>query len=102
MKNLAVTMGSKILKAMGNAKRLEILYNLLEQELKVGDLEKMVGLSQSALSQHLAILRAENIVKTRRDAQTIFYSVKSDKVIKILNLMSNMYNNHYKTATSTI
>ena len=60
MKNLAVSAGAKMLKAMGNEKRLEILYNLSEQELNVGELEKIVGLSQSALSQHLAVLRAEN------------------------------------------
>lgn len=98
MKNLAVTSGSKLLKALGNEKRLEILYNLLEKELNVGELEKIVGLSQSALSQHLAILRAENIVKTRRSAQAIYYAIKSDKVIKILNFMDKLYNNPYKTA----
>lgn len=64
----------------------------------MGQLEKMVGLSQSALSQHLAILRAENIVKTRRSAQTIFYSIMSDKVLKILALLDGMYNRHYKSA----
>lgn len=98
MKNLAVTSGSRLLKALGNEKRLEILYNLLEKELNVGELEKIVGLSQSALSQHLAILRVENIVKTRRAAQTIYYSIKSDKVIKVLNFIDKIFNNPYKTA----
>ncbi len=98
MDNLAISFGSKLLKALGNAKRLEILYHLQHKELKVGELENMVGLSQSALSQHLAVLRAENIVKTRREAQTIFYSIKSEKVTKILNLLDNMYNKPYKTA----
>ena len=98
MKNLAVTLGSKLLKALGNEKRLEILFYLQDQELNVGQLEKMVGLSQSALSQHLAILRAENIVKTRRSAQTIFYSIMSAKVLKILALLDGMYNRHYKSA----
>lgn len=98
MKNLAVAMGSKMLKALGNAKRLEILYYLADKELNVGELEKMMDLSQSALSQHLAVLRAENIVKTRRQAQTIYYSLKSDKVVKILQLLDQMYNKHYKTA----
>lgn len=99
MKNLAVELGSKMLKALGNAKRLEILYNLMERETNVGDLEKLVGLSQSALSQHLAVLRAENIVKTRRDAQTIFYSIKSEKVLKVLALLDGMFNKHYKSVT---
>ena len=92
MKNPAIIFGSRMLKAMGNEKRLEILYHLFETELKVGDLEKLVGLSQSALSQHLAILRAENIVKTRRVAQTIFYSIRNNKVIRILRLMDSMFN----------
>ena len=98
MKNLAITMGSKLLKAMGNAKRLEILYHLADKEMNVGQLEKVVGLSQSALSQHLAILREENIVKTRREAQTIYYSIKSDKVAKLLQLLDNLYNMPYKAA----
>lgn len=63
MKNLAIVPGSKLLKAMGNARRLEILYYLMQNEMNVTELEKAVGLSQSALSQHLAILRAENVVK---------------------------------------
>lgn len=97
MKNLAVELGAKVLKALGNEKRLEILYNLNEKEMNVGQLEKVVNLSQSALSQHLAVLRAENIVQTRREAQTIFYSIKSERVFKILSLLDSIYNKHYKT-----
>ncbi len=96
MKNLAVIQGAKLLKAMGNEKRLEILYNLSKGELNVGELEKIVGLSQSALSQHLAVLRAENIVKTRRVAQTIFYSIQSDKVLRVLSLLDEIFNSPYK------
>ena len=51
MKNLAITQGAAMLKALGNQKRLEILYHLSGKELNVGELEKMVDLSQSALSQ---------------------------------------------------
>lgn len=87
--------GSRLLKALGNEKRLEILYHLVGRELNVGEMEKLVGLSQSALSQHLAILRGENIVKTRRMAQTIFYSIKSDRVLKILTLLDSIYNKPY-------
>ena len=95
MKNLAIVPGSKLLKAMGNARRLEILYYLMQNEMNVTELEKAVGLSQSALSQHLAILRAENVVKTRREAQTI-YSIKSEKALKILQLLDSLYNQPYK------
>ena len=89
--NLAAVSGAKVLKALGNQKRLEILYHLSDSELNVGELEKLVNLSQSALSQHLAVLRNENIVKTRREAQTIYYSIKDMKVLKVLNLLAELY-----------
>lgn len=96
MKNLAIMPGSKLLKAMGNAKRLEILYYLMQGEMSVSELERFIDLSQSALSQHLAVLRKENVVKTRRVAQTIFYSIKSEKATKILQLLDKVYNQPYK------
>ena len=77
---------AKILKAIGNEKRFDIVYNLSLAEMNVGELEKVVDLSQSALSQHLAILRAADVVKTRRSAQTIYYSLKSEEVKKILEI----------------
>ena len=64
MKKQHIENAAKILKAMGNERRLEVLYNLYAVESNVGELEKKVRLSQSALSQHLAVLRNENIVKT--------------------------------------
>ena len=87
--------GSNVLKAMGNEKRLRILNVLRRQEMSVGELEKVMDLSQSALSQHLAILRREGIVKTRRKAQTIFYSIKSELVTRVLDVVSDFYNNRY-------
>lgn len=96
MKNLAIEQGGKLLKALANEKRLEIVYTLIGNELNVTELGKIVGLSQSSLSQHLAILRAEKIVKTRRVAQTIFYSVQNDKALKLLGLLEKMYNQPYK------
>lgn len=68
MNNQDMIKATKVLKAVANEKRLKILYNIKDKELSVGEIEKMVNLSQSALSQHLAILRADNIVKTRRKA----------------------------------
>ena len=82
---------AKILKAIANEKRLNVLYHIAEKEMSVGEIEKKVGLSQSALSQHLAILRADDIVKTRRNAQTIFYSLEDEKVKKILDLLSDIF-----------
>ena len=95
MENLAESSGSGILRAMGNRKRLQMLFALRNKEMSVGELEKVIDLSQSALSQHLAVLRRENIVKTRRDAQTIYYSIKSEIVINILETLDKFYNNRY-------
>lgn len=95
MKNMAIEKGARLFRALGNLKRLEILFFLLGKELNVGELEKMVGISQSALSQHLAVLRAENVVKTRREAQTIYYSIRNDKVVKLLHFMDKLYNQPY-------
>lgn len=95
MKNKAMQSCSNLFKALGNLKRLEILFFLLGKELNVGELEKLVGISQSALSQHLAVLRAVEIVKTRREAQTIYYSICNDKIIKLLHFMDKLYNKPY-------
>jgi DNA-binding transcriptional ArsR family regulator len=64
-----------LLKAIANRHRLRIIRLLAEKEYSVGELEKIVGLSQSALSQHLARLRRDKMVTTRRAAQTIYYSL---------------------------
>jgi DNA-binding transcriptional ArsR family regulator len=79
-----------LLTAMANAKRLEILSLLVEGEFPVGQLADRVGLSQSALSQHLSKLRAQKLVSTRRDAQTIYYSSQSAAVIKILSALDEI------------
>ena len=91
MENQKITKMTNVLKAMANEKRLEILYHIAEQEYSVGEIEKMVQLSQSALSQHLAVLRAKGLVETRRKSQTIFYSLKDGKVTKILFLLSQLF-----------
>jgi len=96
MENSAVNSGYRILKAMGNIRRLQILYALRHTEKNVGELEDVVGLSQSALSQHLAVLRHIGLVKTRRQAQTIFYSIKSAIVLNILNMLDKFYNKRYE------
>ncbi len=87
MRNQSILAKSAILKAISNAKRLEILHQLSGKELSVGAMEDLVKLSQSALSQHLAVLRRAKVVKTRRQAQTIYYSIDSQLVIDVLKLM---------------
>ena len=80
-----------LLSAMANPKRLIILCNLVKGEIPVGALAQEVGLSQSALSQHLSKLRAQKLVKTRRDAQTIYYSSNSEPVLRILEALTDIY-----------
>lgn len=80
-----------LLTAMANAKRLAILELLLQGEMAVGELAGEVGLSQSALSQHLSKLRAQKLVSTRRDAQTIYYSSRSPAVQAILAALSEIF-----------
>ena len=82
---------SVLLKTMANEWRLLILCHLAEKERSVSELEKLIGLNQSALSQHLAILRREQLVKTRREAQSIYYSLASDEAAQIMGTLYNLY-----------
>lgn len=85
------TAAAGMLSAMANPKRLMILLNLVQGEMAVGVLAGRVGLSQSALSQHLSKLRAKKMVNTRRDAQTIYYSANSEAVLKVLQTLEDIY-----------
>jgi DNA-binding transcriptional ArsR family regulator len=85
----ATERASAVLKAMGNRHRLMILCHLTNGEACVTDLEKIVGLSQSALSQHLAKLRHEHLVKTRRRAQTIYYSLAGNLAAHVLDALKD-------------
>ncbi|PWI32073.1 transcriptional regulator [Vibrio albus] len=80
-----------LLKAMANERRLQILCLLHGQELSVGELCTKLELSQSALSQHLAWLRRDGLVSTRKEAQTVYYSLKSDEVKQMIHLLHSMY-----------
>jgi DNA-binding transcriptional ArsR family regulator len=82
---------SSLLKALANEKRLMIVCILSHGEKNVGELEQVVGLSQSALSQHLARLRRDGVVDTRREAQTIYYSLKDPSVPKLLRCLTEIY-----------
>ena len=86
-----VDAATRLLKATANQHRLIILSKLAEREYSVGELEQNLGLSQSALSQHLARLRRDNLVATRRDAQMIFYSLTATPAQEILNTLSNIF-----------
>lgn len=86
------TEAAHLLKALSNEKRLMILCKLLEHgEMSVNSLIVHVGLSQSALSQHLARMREDKIVDTRRDAQQIFYRVANLQVREILMTLKSSF-----------
>ena len=80
-----------LLKAMSNPSRLVILCQLAEGERSVGELEEQVGLSQSGISQHLAVLRREHVVVTRRDRQTVFYSLASQDIVTLMHTLHDVF-----------
>lgn len=82
---------AQLLKAMSNSHRLLILCELNNGEQSVSTLEGVVGLSQSALSQHLAKLRESGIVATRRDAQTIYYSLADERVATLMSTLYDLF-----------
>ena len=94
LKKLARRAGpaSGLLKLLGNEKRLLIMCHLATHgEMTAGDLAEAVDLSQSALSQHLAKLRADGIVAFRRAAQTIHYRVADKSALRVLTLLRDIY-----------
>lgn len=81
-----------VMRSLGNEARLLVLCHLGEaSELSVGALTRRIGLSQSALSQHLAKLRDEGLVTTRKQAQTVFYRVADPRVHRLLALLHELY-----------
>lgn len=90
---------SALLKAMCNERRLLILCYLSQGERSVGELEDLVGLSQSALSQHLARLRRDKLVRTRRSAQNIYYSLNGHEAQTIMGTLHSLYCEPSETMT---
>jgi DNA-binding transcriptional ArsR family regulator len=81
----------ELLKAMANEWRLMILCQLAEGEKTVSELQQILGLSQSALSQHLAVLRRERIVKARKHAQSVSYSLAGEEAPKVMNTLHEVF-----------
>ena len=80
-----------LLRALANEQRLMILCNLSGGELSVGQLNERVPLNQSALSQHLAVLRKTGAVNTRREAQTVYYSLKPGPAADVIATLHSIY-----------
>lgn len=82
---------SATLAAMANPKRLLVMCTLLAGEKSAGDLAEIVGLTPAALSQHLGKMRALALVSTRRNGQTIYYSLASTEVRAVLETLYQVY-----------
>lgn len=82
---------STLLKALSNRHRLLIICQLIDRERSVGELAEFLGLRDSTVSQHLALLRKDGLVAARRDAQTIFYSIASEPARDVLKTLYQAY-----------
>lgn len=80
-----------VLRMLSNEKRLMLLCQLADGELSVGELQRRVGLSQSALSQHLALLREEGLVGTRRESQMIYYRIGDPAALRIIETLAELF-----------
>lgn len=80
-----------LLRLLSNEKRLMVLCQLADGEMSVGEIQSRVGLSQSALSQHLALLRDEGVVATRRESQTIYYRVADHAAMRIIETLAELF-----------
>lgn len=81
----------KLLKSIANESRLMVMCVLSEGEFSVGALNDRIELSQSALSQHLAILREQGLVQTRRERQTIYYSLAETAALDVIHTLHEIY-----------
>ena len=82
---------ASLLKALAHPARLLVLCRLVEGEASVGELQPLTGLSMSALSQHLAVLRAMSLVVTRREAQSIYYDVAQSPALGVLQALHDAF-----------
>jgi DNA-binding transcriptional ArsR family regulator len=90
---IAAGKASELMKTLGHKDRLMVLCHLTSGEKSVGELATLLDIPQSPLSQHLARMRREQLVKTRREAQTIFYSIASEEAARIVGVMHELYCN---------
>lgn len=93
---------SELLKSMSNPHRLLVLCHLASGEKSVGQLEAVVGLKQSALSQHLARLRRDRLVQARRAAQNVYYSLEGGEAQAIIETLYGLYCEPAASATGTV
>ena len=88
---VAAERASELLKALANRHRLMIICQLIDGERSVGELATFLGLRDSTVSQHLALLRKDGLVSARRDAQTIWYSISSSPAREVVETLYRVY-----------
>ncbi|WP_284417735.1 MULTISPECIES: metalloregulator ArsR/SmtB family transcription factor [unclassified Bradyrhizobium] len=88
---VAADQASDLLKALSNRHRLLIICQLVDGERSVGELATLLGLRDSTVSQHLALLRKDGLVTARRDGQTIYYSITSEPAREVLKTLYQVY-----------
>ncbi|HLF31946.1 MAG TPA: metalloregulator ArsR/SmtB family transcription factor [Xanthomonadales bacterium] len=81
----------ELMKTLGHKDRLMILCHLVEGEKSVSELAQLLNIPQSPLSQHLARMRQESLVKTRREAQLIYYSIDSEEAERVVEVLHDLY-----------
>jgi len=91
--SMAVAAGRacELMKTLGHKDRLMVLCHLASGEKSVGQLAALLDIPQSPLSQHLARMRKEALVKTRREAQNVYYSIASEEAARVVALMHELY-----------
>ena len=82
---------AELMKQLSNPNRLMILCAIATKTLSVSDINRRVSISQSALSQHLTRLRKAGLVKTRKDRQTVYYSLQGDAAIQVISVLERIY-----------
>ena len=87
----AAQKASELMKTLGHKDRLMVLCHLISGEKSVGELASLLEIPQSPLSQHLARMRKESLVRTRREAQTIYYTIDSVEAARFVALMHELY-----------
>jgi ArsR family transcriptional regulator, virulence genes transcriptional regulator len=87
----AAAQASELMKTLGHKDRLMVLCHLVEGEKSVGELAQLLNIPQSPLSQHLARMRQESLVRTRREAQTIYYSIDSPEAEQIIQVIHDIF-----------
>ena len=87
----SATAAARLLRALANERRLMILCQLSAGELSVGELLPRIGLSQSALSQHLAVLRSDGLVATRRDGVSIRYRIADSAAAQVMATLAAIF-----------